>query len=234
MRLIITVLSVLVFVSAFGQKAKVYNSNLQIVTTLEEYQESITVNPNNVLVDIEEYIPDIILDIRYATENNFTNQKVYTQAKAFARWPVVSSLKFVQDELRKQNLSLKIYDAYRPYTTTVLFYEIYKDTTYVASPWSGSRHNRGAAVDVSIVDRETGEEIQMPSAYDDFTENASPTYMDLPDNVIQNRELLINVMQQHGFKVYHSEWWHFDFMGWEGFSLMDISFEELDSIKNEN
>jgi D-alanyl-D-alanine dipeptidase len=234
MRLTITVLSVLIFISAFGQKAKVYNSNLHIVSALEEYQESVISNPNNQLVDIEEYIPDIVLDVRYATENNFTSQKVYTQAKAFVRWPLANSLKFIQDELRKQNLSLKIYDAYRPYTTTVLFYEIYKDTTYVASPWSGSRHNRGAAVDVSIVDRDTGEEIQMPSAYDDFTEIAHPDYMDLPENVIQNRDLLITVMQQHGFKVYHSEWWHFDFMGWEGFSLMDISFEELVSIKDEN
>jgi len=227
MRLIITLLSCLVIGSVFGQKTKVYNSKLQIVSNIEEYNDQVSKNPNNELVDLEIFLQDVILDIRYATSNNFTNQKVYTEAKAYARWPVASSLQIVQQELLKNNMSLKIFDAYRPYSATVLFYEIYKDTTFVASPWSGSRHNRGAAVDVSIVDLETGEEIQMPTAFDDFTEKASPDYMDLPENVIQNRDLLINLMQNHGFRVYPHEWWHFDFMGWEAFPLMDISFIEL-------
>lgn len=228
MRLIFIVLCVFVFGVSFAQKTKVYNSKLYIINNLEEYQLSIEKNPNNELVDLEDFIPELILDIRYATDNNFTGQKVYSEAKAFVRWPVASSLKIIQEELNKRNLSLKIYDAYRPYSATVLFYEIYRDTTYVASPWSGSRHNRGAAVDVSIVDLETGEEIQMPTAFDDFTVTAHPDFMDLPDNVIENRQLLITIMQQHGFRVYHSEWWHFDFMGWEGFPLMDLSFEELE------
>jgi len=228
MRLIITVLCVFVFVGSFAQKSRVYNSNLHIINNLKDYQKTVEENPNNQLVDLEDFIPDIILDIRYATENNFTGKIVYNQPKAFVRWPVAQSLKFVNEELKKKNFALKVYDAYRPYSATVLFYEIYKDTTYVASPWSGSRHNRGAAVDVSIVDLETGEEIQMPTAFDDFTEVAHPDHMDLPENVIKNRQLLITIMQQHGFRVYHSEWWHFDFMGWEGFPLMDLSFEELE------
>lgn len=228
MRLIITVLCVLVFASSFAQESKVYNSNLCIINKVDDYNRTIEENPNNELVDLEDFIPGIILDIRYATENNFTGTKVYKQAKAYVRWPVAQSLKFVNEELIKRNFALKVYDAYRPYSATVLFYEIYKDTTYVASPWSGSRHNRGAAVDVSIVDLTTGEEIQMPTAYDDFTEVAHPDHMDLPENVIKNRQLLITIMQQHGFRVYHSEWWHFDFMGWEGFPLMDLSFEELE------
>lgn len=229
MHLIITVLSVLVFASSFAQESKVYNSKLYIINKIDDYNKTIEENPNNELIDLEEFIPGIILDIRYATENNFTGIKVYKQAKAYVRWPVAQSLKFVNEELIKRNYALKIYDAYRPYSATVLFYEVYKDTTYVASPWSGSRHNRGAAVDVSIVDLATGEEIQMPTAYDDFTEVAHPGHMDLPENVITNRNLLITIMQQHGFRVYHSEWWHFDFMGWEGFPLMDLSFEELEN-----
>lgn len=228
MRLIITVLCVLVFASSFAQESKVYNSNLYIINKVDDYNRTIEENPNNELVDLEDFIPGIILDIRYATANNFTGTKVYKQAKAYVRWPVAQSLKFVNAELIKRNFALKVYDAYRPYSATVLFYELYKDTTYVASPWSGSRHNRGAAVDVSIVDLTTGEEIQMPTAFDDFTEVAHPDHMDLPENVIKNRQLLITIMQQHGFRVYHSEWWHFDFMGWEGFPLMDLSFEELE------
>lgn len=233
MRLIITVLSVLVFASSFAQESKVYNSNLYIINKVEDYNKTIEKNPNNELIDLEEFIPGIILDIRYATENNFMGTKVYKQAKAYVRWPVAQSLKFINEELIKRNFALKIYDAYRPYSATVLFYEVYKDTTYVASPWSGSRHNRGAAVDVSIVDLATGEEIQMPTAFDDFTVVAHPDHLDLPENVITNRQLLITIMQQHGFRVYHSEWWHFDFMGWEGFPIMDLSFEELKKSKQE-
>jgi len=228
MRLIITVLSVLVFSVSIAQTTKVYNSKLYIISNIEDYNTTVEENPNNELVDLENFVPGIILDIRYATTNNFTKQQVYKQPKAFVRWPVAQSLKFVQEELIKRNFALKVFDAYRPYSATVLFYEIYKDTTFVASPWSGSRHNRGAAVDVSIVDLETGLEIQMPTGFDDFTEVASPNYMDLPDNVLENRELLITVMKKHGFRVYQSEWWHFDFMGWEGFLLMDLSFEELE------
>jgi D-alanyl-D-alanine dipeptidase len=227
MRLIITLISILVFNCSFAQNTKVYNNKLNIVDDLQEYKAQVNENPNYELVDLEDFVPGIILDIRYATTNNFTGQQVYTQAKAFARWPVAEALTIVQKELAKRNLSLKIYDAYRPYSATVLFYEIYKDTTYVASPWSGSRHNRGAALDISIVDLETGEEIQMPTGYDDFTEVAHPDYTDLPKNVIENRNFLIDTMQKHGFKVYPSEWWHFDFVGWEAFPLMDIPFEKL-------
>ena len=124
-------------------------------------------------------------------------------------------------------MGLLIFDAYRPYSATVRFYEIYNDTSYVASPWKGSRHNRGAAVDVSLIDFETGEELQMPTGYDNFSEAAHPDYGNLPENVLKNREILINEMQNHGFRVYPYEWWHFDFIGWEAYDLMDLSFEDL-------
>jgi len=232
MRIIIAGFFVLILTTLMGQNTRVYNKNLEIVSSVEEYTKQLQENPNFELIDLEDFIPGLILDIRYATENNFTHQKVYKSPKAFVRWPVAKSLAFVQEELAKQNLGLKIFDAYRPYAATVLFYEIYKDTTFVASPWSGSRHNRGAAVDLSIVDLETGEEIQMPTGFDDFTEVASPDYSKLPKNVLENRELLINTMQKHGFKVYEAEWWHYDFVGWQEFPLMDISFEELQKQKN--
>ncbi len=214
-----------------SQNTKVYNKNLKVISSIEEYQKMKDENPNFELVNLEDFVPGIKLDIRYATKNNFTGQKVYESAQAYARWPVAKSLLIIQQELSKRNMGLKIFDAYRPYAATVLFYEIYKDTTYVASPWSGSRHNRGAAIDLSIVDLETGEEIQMPTGYDDFTEVAHPDYMDLPDRVLKNRDFLITTMQKHGFKVYPYEWWHFDFVGWQEFPLMDLSFEQLEKQK---
>ncbi len=112
------------------------------------------------------------LDIRYASNNNFTGEVIYNQPKAFVRLPVAKALQEVQSELNSMGLGLKIFDAYRPYAATLRFYEVYPDTMFVAAPWHGSRHNRGCAVDVSLVDLESGNELQMPSAFDDFSEKA--------------------------------------------------------------
>jgi len=204
-----------------------YESNLTVIRDTAIYNTQVNEHPENQLVEIVDFVPDIKLDIRYATKNNFTGEVIYNSPKAFARQPVAKALSIVQKSLRKQGLGLVVFDAYRPYSATVKFYEIYKDTNYVASPWSGSRHNRGAAVDVSLIDLNTGEELQMPTPFDDFTETAHPNYNNLPSNVIRNRELLKTIMQNHGFRVYPYEWWHYDFVGWEAYDLMDIPFEDL-------
>ena len=200
---------------------------LEVPQDPEYYLSVVEKNPNHELVDLETYIPGIALDIRYATTNNFTGTQVYSIPKAFARVPVAEALKRIHEELDTQGLGLKIYDAYRPYRATVQFYETYEDTTYVASPYRGSRHNRGCAVDLTLVDRETGEELLMPTAYDDFTERAHADYPLEEGEAKANRDLLISIMEKHGFKVYRYEWWHFDFEGWEEFELLDISFEDL-------
>ena len=215
----------------YGQKVPDYDKNLMVISDTSVYHAQIKVSPANMLIEIIDVIPEIKLDIRYATTNNFTSEMVYNSPKAFVRQPVANALAIVQKSLKKYGLGLLVFDAYRPYSATVKFYEIYKDTNYVASPWQGSRHNRGAAVDVSLINIETGEELQMPTAFDDFTEAAHSDYNNLPDNVLKNREILINEMQNHGFKVYPTEWWHFDFIGWEVYDLMDIPFEELVMVK---
>lgn len=216
------------------QDALEYDANLDIIRDTTDYAKTIEQSPYNELVDIVDIVPGIKLDIRYATTNNFTGEKIYSQPRAFARLPVANALEIVNKSLNKHGLGLIVFDAYRPYSATVKFYEVYGDTNYVASPWQGSRHNRGAAVDVSLIDMETGEEIQMPTGYDDFSEAANPEYMNLPDNVLKNREILIYEMQKHGFKVYPYEWWHFDFIGWEEYDLMDLTFEQLDKVNKKN
>lgn len=217
-----------------GQENNNYDSGLYIIKDTVKYLETIEESPFNELVEIKDHVPGIKLDIRYASTNNFTGQQIYPEPKAYARLPVAKALEVVNGSLNKHGLGLVVFDAYRPYSATVRFYEIYKDTNYVASPWSGSRHNRGAAVDVSIIDLETGNEIQMPTGYDDFSEAAHPDYMNLPENVLKNREILIQEMQRHGFKVYPFEWWHFDFIGWEEYDLMDLSFEQLKKVNKKN
>lgn len=198
-------------------------------TTLSGYKESLKLNPEKELVDLQRFVPGLVLDIRYATTNNFTGEKIYNLARAYARRPVAEALKKIQAELSLQGLGIKIFDAYRPYKATVKFYEIYRDTTYVASPYRGSRHNRGCALDLTVVNLASGKELDMPTGYDSFKKEAWPT-TPVSDPVIKkNRALLINVMEKHGFKVNSSEWWHYDFVGWKKYEVLDIDFEELEA-----
>ncbi len=202
--------------------------DLEVVNTIELYEQLVSKNPSHKLVELETEITGITLDIRYSTENNFTKQKVYTQAKAYLRKPVAHALLQVQKELNTSGLGLKIFDTYRPYAATLLFYEIIGDPNFVADPQYGSRHNRGCAVDVSLVDLKTGKELEMPTPFDEFSERAAPDYPDISKQAKKNRRLLIETMNKYGFTVYPHEWWHFDFKGWEAFPLMDIGFEELE------
>jgi zinc D-Ala-D-Ala dipeptidase len=192
------------------------------------YVESLKTNPEKELVDLEKYIPGVVLDIRYATPNNFTKERIYDRAKAYARKPVADALKKIQAELNKDGLGIKIFDAYRPYKATVKFYEIYRDTTYVASPYRGSRHNRACALDLTLINLATGEELKMPTGYDSFRKEAWPSAPVADPAVRKNRQRLIQAMEKYGFRVNPSEWWHFDFIGWKSFEVMDVDFDELD------
>lgn len=200
---------------------------LHVVSDIESYNKLVAENPEKTFVDIEKIIPGIKLDIRYATKNNFTKQQIYQSPMAFVRKPVAEALLKIQAELKNKGLALKIYDAYRPYSATVKFYEVYPDKEFVASPKTGSVHNRGCAVDLSLINIKTGKELEMPTPFDDFTEKAAHTYMDLPAKAIENRKLLKDIMTKYGFIQYDSEWWHYSYKEWEDFELMDISFEEL-------
>ncbi|WP_354330531.1 M15 family metallopeptidase [Pedobacter sp. CG_S7] len=200
---------------------------LYVTSTLSEYNAAIQKSPEKQLIDIKKAIPDITLDIRYATDDNFMNRVMYSEASAFARKPVVAQLKKIQKELRKKGYGLKIYDAYRPYAITVAFYEQASDKNFVANPAKGSKHNRGCAVDLSVINYKTKEEIPMPTPFDSFAASAAVTYQNLPEAVIKNRDFLIKTMESHGFKVLNNEWWHFDFIGWQNFELLDIPFKSL-------
>lgn len=200
---------------------------LKVVNNFKVYQADMKRNPDLELIDIKAAIPSVVLDIRYATTNNFMQQVMYKQARAFARKPVVEKLKEIQALLKDVGYGLKIFDGYRPYAVTLSFYEKASDKNFVASPKNGSKHNRGCAIDLTIIDLKTGKEVPMPTPYDSFEAAAAVNYNDLPKEVIINRNFLIKTMQAHGFKVLHNEWWHFDFVGWQNFGLMDIPFEKL-------
>ncbi len=177
-------------------------------------------NPGDEIIDLLSIDRSFVLDIRYATENNFTKKKLYPAAKAKLRKAAAESLASVQRELRSKKLGLKIFDAYRPLSIQWKLWEVVPDEDYVANPRKGSKHNRGAAVDLTVIDS-LGNELEMPTGYDDFTAKASHEYMNLTENAIKNRALLKEIMQRHGFLPIKSEWWHYDFRGWEQFEIMD-------------
>jgi D-alanyl-D-alanine dipeptidase len=217
----------LLFIQATALCAQSNPYGLAIISNKQDYQKSVSKNPDKALIDIKKAIPGVVLDIRYATTNNFMKQVMYPSARAFARRPVVEQLKKIQAELKKQGYGLKIYDAYRPYAITVAFYQKASDKNFVAHPKSGSRHNRGCAVDLSIIDLKSGKEVPMPTPYDSFSKAAAADYHGLAPAIKKNRDFLISVMQKHGFRVMYNEWWHYDFQGWEKYELLDIPFQKL-------
>jgi D-alanyl-D-alanine dipeptidase len=188
------------------------------------------------LVNVKEFIPDIVLDLKYNTVDNFLSQKLYTTDECYVAHNMVERLIIIQDSLRNirshdgisypQGLGLKIWDGYRPRAVQYLMWEILPDPTYVANPSSGSSHNRGAAVDVTLVDLSTGAELEMPTYFDDFSEMAWHTYMNLPPNVLANRTLLKNMMTQiGGLSLYNQEWWHYSYSSATSFPLLDFQLK---------
>jgi D-alanyl-D-alanine dipeptidase len=218
-----------IFASFFANEQQTHTNpfGLNIINTYEGYKLAYQNNPDQELVEIKKVIPTIVLDIRYASKNNFMGQVMYKQARAFARKPVVAKLKKIQSLLLKQGYGLKIFDAYRPYAVTLAFYEKASDKNFVANPAKGSKHNRGCAIDLTLINLKTGKELPMPTLYDSFAPEAASTYSDLPPNLIKNRDFLIAIMEANGFRVIENEWWHFDFIGWQDYELMDIPFEKL-------
>lgn len=181
------------------------------------------------LINIKTVIPDIILDVRYATENNFIKQKIYSSASCYLLEPVAHALRQVQDELKSRGYRLKMFDAYRPMRAQRLMWSAFPDPRYVSDPAiEYGRHTRGTSVDVTLCTAD-GVEVEMPTDFDEFSEKAHSDYQFLPSKIIANRKLLCATMKKYGFNGIKCEWWHFDFDGWQTHPTLDISFEELEA-----
>jgi D-alanyl-D-alanine dipeptidase len=178
------------------------------------------------LVDIRTVNPNIRLDIRYATANNFLKRKLYSTAKCALRSSVAQKLALVQTDLEKIGLGLKVYDCYRPFSVTKQMWEFLPDPNYVANPARGSRHNRGAAVDLTLV-TSTGKELEMPTPYDDFTKKAHADYQGGSAQSRKNRQVLKDAMKKQGFIGITTEWWHFDSEDWQKFAILNVSLSEI-------
>lgn len=173
-------------------------------------------------VEVIKVIPDVIVDLPYATEKNFFKRRFYKENRCFLRRAVVEKLALVQRDLKSEGLGLKLWDGYRPRSVQYEFWKVLPDPKYVADPKQGSRHNRGAAVDCTLVDLKTGKELVMPTAHDDFTPKAAAHFKLVSPEALKNRKTLQDAMTRHGFQIFDSEWWHFDAPGWEKYPLEDF------------
>jgi D-alanyl-D-alanine dipeptidase len=183
------------------------------------------------LVELIKLDPTIKLDIRYATKNNFLGKAVYKQARAFLQRPAAEALMRVNQSLRRQGYGLVVFDGYRPWSVTKVFWDATPEDKkiFVADPSKGSRHNRGCAVDLSLFDLRTGAEVKMPSEYDEMTERAHINYECAMPEAKRLRELLRASMATEGFGVYEPEWWHYDYKAWKEYPIMNIKFSEVKS-----
>ncbi len=220
-------LALLLVVSACATRVAIPENRygLAVVPDRATYERLARRDPDKRLVDLATL--GIVTDIRYATPDNFMKTTLYPVAKAYLRAPAARALAGVQADLRGRGLALKVYDAYRPYRITEAMWEPIRNPDFVADPSKGSRHNRGAAVDLTIIETATGNELPMPTPYDDFTDRARHDFTDLTPEVIANRALLRDLMVRHGFDPLPSEWWHYDFRGWQAFELMDVGLSDL-------
>jgi CubicO group peptidase (beta-lactamase class C family)/D-alanyl-D-alanine dipeptidase len=187
------------------------------------------------LVELTELDPSIKLDIRYATDNNFLGAVMYTQARAFLERPAAEALVRVHRALAKRGYGLLIHDAYRPWRVTKLFWDATPDSGrgFVANPARGSKHNRGAAVDLTLFDLASGKPVKMVGGYDEFSPRSYPDYPGGTGLERWHRELLRSSMEAEGFTVNEVEWWHFDHQDWRQYPIINLRFEELKVIKKD-
>lgn len=181
------------------------------------------------LVDLTKFDPHIKLDIRYATTDNFLSTPLYTSARAFLQRPAAEALLRAHRELMKQGYGLLIFDGYRPWYVTKMFWDATPPDKhqFVANPAEGSRHNRGCAVDLSLYDLKTGREIRMPGVYDEMSERSYPNYAGGTAEERAHRQLLRAAMEKQDFTVFQSEWWHFDYRDWRRYAIQNIPFEKI-------
>ena len=211
-----------------------YTGELRIISTVDSYKSTTMSDTNQQMIALQGFLTAFYTDFKYAKAANFTGKILYEDPAAYLRLPAARALNNVLTILKTRGLSIKVYDAYRPYSVTCLMWKVVPDTRYAADPAKGSAHNRGAAVDLTLVDINTGSELEMPTEFDDFTEKAHHSYQKLPLNVLNNRALLRAVMEQAGFVALETEWWHYSLpQSSKRFVLMDLDFKQLKELQSE-
>jgi len=197
-----------------------------VVAGVVTYRAFVRGDEDRAMVDLARFVPGLRLDLVYARADNVTGRRLYDEARAYLRLPAARALRAAQREFAARGLGLLVWDAYRPYSATVALWEAVGDSRYAAPPGSGSVHNRGCAVDLTLVAAD-GRELRMPTAYGVFSERAHANCRDLPASVLRRRDLLRTVMERHGFTALSTEWWHFEYRRGSLPEPMDLDPAEL-------
>ena len=208
-----------------------------IISQIDKEMNLMTTNSTKYnLVNIESVDSQILIALFYKTDQNFTGEAIYPpDAQAYLRQPVAQALSKANKQFMEDGYKIKVWDAYRPFYLQKTLWKTFPDQRYVKQPIetngvkeSGSSHSKGAAVDMTLVHRDSEEELAMPTIFDDFTEKAHRDYMDLPQHIIDNRDYMEQIMKQYGFEGLPTEWWHFDWQQSQDFEFIDVPINNLD------
>ena len=226
---IVTVFFTLLVSLAWAQADKMIK--LKLITEKESFRTMVKSDSLMAMIELKRLIPEAQYDLRYASSKNFTGQRLYpknTHTTYLRRKPALALAKVAED-LKEKGLGIKIWDAYRPYRTTVRFWKLIHDERFVANPSKGSGHNRGTAVDLTLIDLKTGKELDMPTPFDDVSAAAFHGAKNIDDRKTRNRELLRTTMEKYGFLALETEWWHYSWPGSSAYDVLDLSFKALGS-----
>lgn len=200
------------------------------IRSREEYMQMVAADTSQRLVSLQQLIPGLVVDMPYGTIHNFTGKVLYKHPAAYLKAAPAAALQHIQSALRRKGLALKVFDAYRPLSVTQQIWDLVHDSRYAANPGQGSKHNRAAAIDLTIIDLKTGNELNMGTAFDNFTDTAHHSFTHLPGHVLANRRLLRQTMQLWGFDSIPTEWWHYQWHNSTSFPVLDLDFDSLASI----
>ena len=211
-------------------------STLTVINQPSTFKASIQANPKLELIELKTAVPHIRYDLKYATTDNFTSVRLYPSKThyTFLRREPAQALAQIAKVLEAKGLGILVWDAYRPFHVTVKFWELIKDERYVANPSKGSGHNRGIAIDMTFYDLKTGALLDMPTAFDDFSEKAHHGAENVSSRQKENREMMRNLMEQHGFIKFQTEWWHYYWPNGEQYDVLDFNFKQIKKINSDS
>ena len=202
--------------------------NPTLIRSVKAYCQLVQKDSFQRMVSLKQMIPTIRYDLKYATADNFTGKKLYPSGRySFLRYAPAWALKKIQDSLFRLGLGIKLFDAYRPHRATRRMWELVKDENYVAHPSKGSGHNRGLAIDLTLIELGSGKELEMGTGFDHFSDTAHHAFTALPEPILKNRKLLKGIMEANGFRALPTEWWHYSWPNDREYGLLDIEAKKL-------
>lgn len=181
------------------------------------------------LVELKSCVPNIRYALMYATNENFTGKRIYPKNtnQTYLVKDAANALVKVAEELEKIGMGILVWDAYRPHSATVKFWKLIHDERYVANPTKGSGHNRGIAIDMTLYKLSSGDLIEMPTGFDNFSETAHHDFMHLNKEKVNNRSILKTVMEKNGFQSFQTEWWHYSWPNNKEYKVLNVPFQKI-------